>query len=105
VARSEGGVSRKQHDVAGSETIDCLLVGVKADELPFLRHIDLVGVCLGEAIEAALETVFEEVGHGAEFYGASFCREGVGDCAGASSAAADQGQAYRVIFTGIEAGQ
>ena len=87
VQRAEGGRGGQHDHVAGAETVDRLPVGVEAQELPLGRHVQTVlelWQLLGEVLEAALNLVSKEVGHGIELDRAAGRREGVGHGAGAA---------------------
>ena len=55
---------------------------------------------LAELVEAALEPVFEDVGHGDQL-GRALGGQGLGGRAGAAPAAADQGDLDRVVLAGV----
>jgi hypothetical protein len=101
--RAEGRVRRQEHHVAGAEAIDRLAVRVEADELPLRRHVDFLGGDVLEVLEAALQTLLEQVGHRIELDRPALRRERIGHRACAAPAAADQGQPDRVALARIEA--
>ena len=99
----DGPESRRrgqQHDAARPHRVDGLLVGVQANELPLLGHVDLLGELAGQGPQAGLQAGIEEVGHRPELRGA-LGAQGLGGCPGAASAAAHQGNLDRVLFAGI----
>ena len=51
---------------------------------------------------AALEAVVEQIGHGVELHRAAAGREGIAHGAGASPAAADQGQLDGAVLAGVD---
>ena len=61
---AEGRRRGEDRDVARLQAIHRLLVGVEADELAVLGHVDLVGELLLQVAVAALQPVLEDVGHG-----------------------------------------
>ena len=101
--RAEGGLRGQEHDVAGPEAVDRLAVGVEPDEAPLGRHVDLV-LERFEVLEARLDAVLEQVGHGVELDRAAGGREGVGQRARAPRAGADNGQLDRVVFGRVDPG-
>ena len=64
IHRAKGGVGRQQHDIAGPQAVDRLLVGVEPDELSFRRARP---TCCGklslERIETPLQAIVEQIGH------------------------------------------
>ena len=78
------------------------LIAVKADELVFAVDVDLVAVFLDQLLVAVGKPVVEDIGHGHELDRPLGGRKRVAGGAGASAAAADQGHADRVVFSGMD---
>ena len=105
VRRPEGGRSGEENDVGAG--VDHLLEGVEADKDPLRRNVDLGRRAVGqqplifaEPAQRALGVVLEDVAHGHQadvLAGA----EAVDDRAGASAAAADQGDLQLVAAGGM----
>ena len=81
------------------EGIDRQLVGVEADEFLRLRDVHLVRELGHERRVARLESVVKHVRHRDEFGRSLLARESVLQCAGAASAASDESNLNRVVFT------
>ena len=99
---AEGRRRGEDRHVARLQAVHRLLVGVEADELAVLGHVDLVGELLLQLRVAAVEAVLEDVGHGHQLDRAVLGRQGVGRRAGAAAAAADQGHLDRVVLGGVD---
>ena len=98
---AEGRRRGKNHHVARLQTIHRLPVAVEADELAVLGYVDLVAALLLQLLEASLETVLKDVGHGDQFDRAAGGGQGVGRRAGAAPAAADQRDPNRIAAGGV----
>ncbi len=98
--RPEGGRRGEEDNAAGGQCIDRLPVGVQTEELAFRRHVDLLVELLGEVLEAAVEPMFEHIGHGHKL-GWALGRQGIGGGPGAAAAAADQGHVDRIVLAGV----
>ena len=92
----------KDRHVARLQAIHRLLVGVEADELPLVRHVDPIAELLLQGAEAAVEAVLEGVAHGHQLDRAALDRQGVGRRAGAPAAAADQRHLDRVVLRRVD---
>ena len=92
----------EDRDVARLQAVHRLLVGVEADELAILRHVHLVAELLLDVPIAAVEAILEDIGHGHQLDGTALDRHGVGRCAAAAAAAADQGHLDRVVLGGMD---
>src|SRR5262249_25277835 len=64
---------------------------IKPDELSVLRHVHLIGDLLSDIIETAVQTSFENIGHGDEFDGATCRLKRVVGCPRAAPTTPDQG--------------
>ena len=94
---------REDRHVTRPQTVHRLLVGVKSDELPVFRHVHPVGIPLAiEVLDAVVEPILKDVGHGDEFDRAVFDRHRLARSAAASTAATDQGHADRVVLAGVD---
>jgi hypothetical protein len=67
MGRSKSGRRGQNHDIRQR---DGMLIGVESDEFVLFRHIHAVGVIGLEFVVAAVQAVFESVGHGDQFEGA-----------------------------------
>ena len=108
---------RQNNHVARAQTVHRLAVSLKPDEPTLRWHVDLVGIkpcyptvsspCRAmrrsvlQRLEAHLEAVLEEVGHGEESDRTVLRNQGIGHRAGAASAASDQCHPYGVVFGGV----
>ena len=103
VGRAEAGRGGEQHDIDAG--VDELLVGIKADETAVGRDVDLIwrGSGFLDTGEAALEAVWERVGHGDED-GALVGGECLGGGAGSAAAAADEANFETVTASGVDGG-
>ena len=90
--------SGQDRHVARTQGIHRLLVAIEAHELPFLGHIDLLGMILFESRVAARESIFKDIGHGDELDFAVVDLECVFSRPGATPTASDQRHANLVVF-------
>ena len=91
----------QQHDVAGPQRVDRLLVGVEPDELPFRRYVHLLGELGLQGLETALQAILEQVGHGVELDRTTLGHKRIVDRAGAATSTADQRQLDRRVLRGV----
>ena len=90
--------SGQDRHVARTQGIHRLLVSIEAHELPFLGHIDLLGMIFFESRVAAGESIFEDVGHGDELDFAVVDLECVFSRPGTTPPATDQRHTNLVVF-------
>ena len=102
---AEGRVRRLDHHIAGTQTVDRLLVGVEADKPAIGGDIDLLAEFVREGLVGSGLAIREDIGHRVQFRRAGIGGQGLADGAGAPSAAADQGHADGVVLGGIQARQ
>ena len=88
----------EDRNVARLQAVHRLLVGVEADELTLLGHIDPIAERPLDVAIAAVEAILEYVGHGHQLDRAAVDRHGIASRATAAAAAADQGYLDRVVF-------
>ena len=100
VDRAEGRRRGQKHDASRGHAIDGLPVGVHAQELAGGGHLELRRVLRVELVEAALEPVLEDVGHGDQ-PGRARGAQGLGGRAGASAAASDQGNGDGLLLARV----
>ena len=82
-----------------------MFVGIEADELAVLGHVDAGGVFAFEGVVGGGEAGRENIRHGDEFDGAGVDGEGVGSGPGAATAAADEGDLKDIGALGVDVGQ
>ena len=96
---------RQDHHVARPQAIHRFLIAVEADELAFLRHVDLLGdgwvEVFVEVLVAAREPIREDIGHGHQLDRAFFDGQGIGRRPGAAAAAADQCHLDRIALGSV----
>ena len=102
VDRPKGGRRGQEHDAAGADRIDRLLVAIEAGELAVRRDIDLFGQpTAAQPLDAALPRFFSKKSAAAKsFVGPAVCKAFV-DRPVTAATAAHQGDLDRVILAGI----
>ena len=121
VRGTERRVGGQHGHVAGAKTIDRLPIGVKSNELPLLRNVYLIAQGFAQGAVCLRQPVFKQVGHGVQLdrtgglrvflarsavivaHHQSAGRHGIGRSTASTSAATDQGQPDRVVFSGVNA--
>jgi len=88
---SECGRGGENDHVARSKAVHGLLVGVEAQELSILGNVHLVLVSPDEAVVAAVESIFEDVGHCDQLHRPALGKQSVLNCSTATSTAAYDG--------------
>ncbi len=96
---AEAGRGGEEDDIG---MLDGFLVGFEADEFPLIGHIDFAAEFGLEGGEAGLEAVREGIGHGDEPGAAA--GQGLAGCAGAASAATDEGEFQFIAARDLGAG-
>ena len=81
---------------------DRLLVGVEADELPLRGHVNPLAKLLGQRRVRGEQAVLKQIGHRHHLHGSAGRLHGVGHRPAAAPAAADQSEADRVVFGGVD---
>ncbi len=61
--RTPARIAGQHGDVAGTQAVDRLAIGVEADEPPLRRHVDLVGILLAQGRVRRGQPFLEQVGH------------------------------------------
>ena len=102
VRRAEAGVRGQQGHVARPQAVDGLAIGVEAEELPLLGHVDLLAELLAQRLVRGLQAILEQVGHGDQLDRPAGGRKGVAHRAAAAVAAADDGQPDGVVLAGVD---
>ena len=100
--RAERGVRRQQSNVARTQAVDRLAVGVETHELPVGGHVNRRPELAGRPAARAVDARLEQIGHGHELGIAVGHCQRVGRGPAAAPAAADQGQANRVVLPGMD---
>ena len=94
----ECGRCRQDRNVPGLETVHRLSEAVKADELSFLRNVDLGGESAPQAAVAVAELLRKHIRHGDELDGSVLDAERILSGAGAAPAASHQGELNRIVL-------
>ena len=100
VDRPEAGRRGQQHDAAGAQRVDGLLVAVQPTNCRSLGTSTCLANCSARFLRLAASRFVEDVGHGPEL-GRALGAQGLGGGPGAASAAADQGDLDRVVLAGV----
>src|ERR1019366_3401708 len=122
MGRAEGGMGSQHRHVARPQTINGVPIGVEAQEPPLRRNVDPVAQRLLQGIVGLVDLLLADIRHGDQldrtararangpFRAAvvsedqSARRHGIGHCAAAPAAAADQGQMDGVVLRGMNVG-
>lgn len=93
----EGRMRGLDHDVARTQAVDRLAIGVEPQKTPLRRHVHLRAEFLAQLLMGARLFVLENIGHGKQLGRPSLGGQGIGGRPAASPAATDQGDPNRVI--------
>jgi hypothetical protein len=91
------------HDVAGTQAVNRLAIGIETEETPIRGHVDPFAEPFVEPTVRSGQPILEEIGHSYQLRRPRRRRKSIADCAAPTPAAPDQRHLYRVVFGGIDA--